>query len=670
MKYFNYKTCASVLSQAGENIFAFYDFSSGNGDVIYNQIYSPAQHSNASGIIADVLPGLILGKSNLISSNGGYFSGSDLVRVGVDLPFEGDWSAILDVSPDLCSYSVENNMSRVLFSSMDNIFSTSGFHVGINQSNRLYLQYNSGEKNTALNSEENNPTVNVTLLPEINKNCIITISQNKEYLSVGSYNLNTLTLNSQFLSTRENFKNSNSFYLGGFPHSGSGYWGVKANNEYTGYQGYVNNVALYSGQLDKSQTSIRCNCFFSTGSTTNLDFYTITSPTVTGYKETPIYDTEITGYVPYIENLIDNDGSSISVYRLSGLTGQVLVGSTVTYLSGETFIGEEVVSSTGILYDNEKFLLYNKYFLNFRDGLSSGENLELLHFKSPRFDNNIKPDLINGNQVSSDLIRLYQYGTYAQSNEDVSINSQEGHQPDFYINKQNLTLSGFEIAEHNLVYDTVSRPAICVDWSGLWSRGAVNVAKIPYFPYTPVWFPSGPQFIQTGNSIITITGIAVSSGLLSGQNLSGQELTENVELYLNGQKLTHDVDYVTGVYSDVPALHIDSSNLPDFRYSGLQFNQGADQYDVVGIETSELCFVPILSGEKPTRILKKITSNLNGISEPLSGYSEMIWVNGIRQEREVNYKKGLECSLTNSFTFFENKPFLFYNNDADYLNLG
>ena len=83
-----------------------------------------------------------------------------------------------------------------------------------------------------------------------------------------------------------------------------------------------------------------------------------------------------------------------------------------------------------------------------------------------------------------------------------------------------------------------------------------------------------------------------------------------------------------------------------------------------------MCFVPKVSGEKAAEMLKTVTADANGIADPLSGFSEMVWLNGVRLERGYDYKKGKECGLTNAYTFFGENPFIFYNNNEEYLNYG
>ena len=75
-------------------------------------------------------------------------------------------------------------------------------------------------------------------------------------------------------------------------------------------------------------------------------------------------------------------------------------------------------------------------------------------------------------------------------------------------------------------------------------------------------------------------------------------------------------------------------------------------------------------GGTTREFLESITGNVDGIEQNLSGFSEMVWRNGIRQTEYLDYKLGKECSLKRSFTFFGENPFIFYNNDEEFLNFG
>lgn len=751
MEYQYYKDCSDAQSLNNGDIKGFYDFSSGEGEFIYNQLHLHPNHKNASGIVIDILPGLLLGDSNLVPSFGGYLSGTDVIKIGNHVPFAKEWSAVLDISPELCSYANEDNLSRILFSSMRSLSSESGFHVGINQSNRLYVQYNTGTLNVAhpfVNHANNSVAYTRTLAPEINKNCIVTISQSEKDISIGAFDLNTEELTTQSIPVREEFQNSNTFYFGHFPVLDAGFWGIAARQEYTGYQGYINSIALYSGMTDRTEADLRCNCMFSTGIEVTSSVTETKSSNITGYEEFPSYATGVTGFIEYSTNLVDDDGTNLAVYGLQGVTGQFVDGLDTFYLTGEQITTSVTSYTSGVSYDDDKKSLYNRYFLNFRGGLTKGEIIEFFSFDTSRSDNQLKPDLLDEQKVLSEKIKLYYYGVFNQSDEDASLSSIEGHQYDYFID-ENMQLSGYAIDQHNLIYDIVDDRSVCTDWSGVWRRSKVDVATgasqpADWWPRPvshPWWTQSG-QFIQTGSGtlntgeydVITITGLEIFAGSLSGQVIKAQQLIEDTEFYINGIKLTEDVNYTTGIfnwrdasshvnipdewdlthkggandkyydgeivsYNDggglevyvcnstagtlldpttsywdswvgEPAININASSLPDFYYTGLTLDtgQGDTTYQVGGVDTPEICFVPKLSGEEPNRILKITTGNLLGMPDPASGYSEMLWINGMRQERHTDYRKGLECSLNNSFTFFEENPLMFYNNDENYLN--
>ena len=201
MEYGHYIDCLRIKELTTGTIQAYYDFNHvydgahssqmDPGEFVYNQLYSEAQHIG-NVLISDVLPGICVGQTNLPIHGvevdnevvRGYFSGVDIIRVGVTLPFS-DWTAIMDMNPFLCDYSDSPNLSRVLLSTMESFDSTSGFHVGINQANRPYIHYNL-----------NNQPVYRTLNKEIYAHSLVAIAKGEDDISVNVYDVATDSLSS------------------------------------------------------------------------------------------------------------------------------------------------------------------------------------------------------------------------------------------------------------------------------------------------------------------------------------------------------------------------------------------------------------------------------------------------------------------------------------------
>ena len=709
-----------------------------------------------------LLPGISIGRTDhpiegqtIYQGDEGYYGGEDLVQVGFEIDYS-NWSAILDISPELCDYNVENNLSRIIFSTMDSYDSLSGFHIGINQGNKLYIRYKEAESSQS-----------TTLNSEIGKNSIININKGGNTVSVGLYNLETEELSQATLSYQDH-PPSNKMYLGNFFSN--------TNIDYTGYQGFINDFTLFNTNLSSSEVISSCGCMFSSGANiTNLTSEIIV-PNVTGFAEETQYITGVTGYVEAIKEVTDHGTApptTMLVSYQSGVTGLVDIGGSTTLLTGAPSVISNTVSLTGVLNDQDKLDLYNRYFLNFNNGLKSGEHVEILSFSSPREDTQLF--LNDDNEVTSSGIRLYNYGLYRQSKNDPSYMTQgtwgesgariayeePDHVYDYWVN-EDKSLSGFATDERNIIYDLIDSTAICIDFSGYWSHktdaSADQDGLVPnrintgtqfvgdYFPPTSQFFnetdPGNlPRSRDQGQVIIT--------------GISGQKIWENNHIYYNGQKLIENTDFFTGHIETGNDLSIDALVITG-GIQGVSILGGPFEYIHPGIFSSydaiintpdsfytpQMCFVPMVTGEKPEVLQKYIgpctvvpycrnTSNstdqpqhttevdcletdgtcsdnlyttktsclaqekvwtpsntwfntyeskaiceakdgawapFDGIEDPLSGFSEMIWLNGIRLQKGLDYRKGKECSMSKSFTFFGENPFLFYNNDEEYLN--
>ena len=725
------------------NFQAFYNLSSGeknllgtNADFIYNLKFPTGEHTkqvtingNLTGVIESrLLPGFSIGETDMPVTHEGYFSGVDLVQVGLGFDHTG-WSAVLDITPNLCDYSSENNLSRVLLSTMDSYNSVSGFHVGINQANRLYLQCNEADKISY-----------ATLNKEVNKNSIINISQNENDLSIGVYDIEEEKLDNKIISF-SGFARSDKMYLGNFLNN--------TNPDYTGYEGYINNFALLDAAYSINNSNHLCRCMFSTGTESFVTSYQIVSPNVTGFTEVTGYATGITGYVEQYRQMTDKDGETFYSSFQSGVTGLINLGLQTVWQTGAPIVASHNIHTTGATYDNDKYGLYNRYYLNFDGGIRSGETIEILSFSEPRHDVNLSLD-INGKVNALSGIRLYNYGLYRQNKTDPSLYAGrlnltphetvhldgDDHVYDYVVNSDN-TLSGFITDEQNIVYDTVGNNSICIDFSGHYETHKIRTGSVG------AYFPTTEQFLSNelnDKGQVIITGI------------SGEQVHDGYQIYYNGQKLIEGIDYLTGntqyKYNNntynIDALII-TGGTPGFDAPKDYFHNGEwfGNYNAIintpnSVYTPQMCFVPKVSGEQPSSLVKSVVGcsvppycsdpqylnkttceaigtcsntsftnkttceqngydwtqtndwidmheskalceasggiweadGMDGIPDPLSGFNEMIWVNGVRQIRNQSYKLGRECSLSKSFTFFGENPFIFYNNNEEFINFG
>jgi len=687
MSYNSYIKCIEAKLPSTGELQIFYDFSSGeknvlntSADLLYNLRYPTGESvkqvtigGTQTGVIESSLyPGFSIGQTDMPVTHNGYFSGVDLVKVGLTVDYDG-WSAALDMTPDLCDYTDQNNLSRVLFSTMDSHDSTSGFYLGINQAGRLYLQCNNGGTHPA-----------ITLNSEINKNSVVGVSQFGDTLTAGVINLETRVVDQESLVV-DGYAASNKMYLGGFLSN--------TNIDYTGYEGTINNFALFNENYEEGELYSMGECMFVTGVEVTSTTSEIVSPNITGYREETIYATGVTGYVEQYKTITDGDGNNFLTTYQSGVTGLISgLGTQVVFLTGAPTVASNTFTTSGIIHEQSKIDLYNRYYLNFKNGLESGEHIEILSFSSPRPDIGLEPNA-DGQVSHSTGLRLYNYGLYKQSSGDFSLDingfipqsetilpvttTRGGHDYDYYV-LEDQTITGFVTDEQEVIYDVVGDTAICIDYSGWWGESPLGLMPEGFAPNKVATgygssagnFPERPQFFNEKNTVqepwrdkgqVIITGI------------SGQKIWRDHHIYYNGQKLIENIDYFEQPHTyinggnnyTVDALVI-TGGLPGVAIYGNSYSSIIGSPD--GFYTPEMCFVPIVLGEQPQEILKNITGDTYGIPDPLSGFSEMIWLNGVRQKRDISYRLGKECSLTRSFTLFGENPFIFYNNSEGFLN--
>ena len=542
----DYINCLNISSENTGNLQVFYDLESGKDDYIYNLVHPKDDHFVGNAIHTDKLPGLSLGKTDLPVTKSGLFEEEEILRVGRTVPFD-NWSATIDINPYLCSYRSKDNLSRVLISTMESSDTTSGFHVGINQSNRLYIQYN-----------DNQNTYVKTLPSEINNNSVVGISKGETDIFVHYFDPN---VDSGYFASvpTENVKHSNHLFIGNF--------NSNSNKEYTGYLGYIHNFALFSGEFAGDSISKHSRCMFGKGTYTETISHEDVSYEITGNTQKTVYTTGVTGFKDITSYLPQEDGVNVPIYYKSGITGLIEAGEETVLLTGKKITHEYDTKVTGVIYDEEKEKLYSRYFMNFRDGLVDGEKIEIHSFKDPRFDLQLKPK--EDQEIISNKIRLYYYGAFNQASGDQTASSP--HVFDYFINPTGgkFFLSGYDLSQHNLIYDLVDTGSICLDFSGHWgtlcsngqyddktsceaNNGAWGDSAAEIANYNPdkhhridvdislggfTWFPWNPQFIETGHDTVTITGVL------------GKDVHER-DVYMNGQKLIYGEGYQTGIHTE------------------------------------------------------------------------------------------------------------------------
>lgn len=317
--------------------------SSGNAKVSYswnamgvgyveNDLADSADHVINGTLNATVKPGISVGSTDYVvnpansnSTDGGNFESNDVISVGSKVEYD-NWTAFLNVKESLCGNQTDKKRSRVLLTSMDDLTVLSGFMVGINGSNKLFYEYinSSGIKEAEVLNRVIGDKDLISISSSKSSNSI-TLGVYDPVKGVGEY--------SSFGIDPLNY--GDKFYIGGtlagITLTGTTY----ADDNYRGFQGYIENFLLLSGSYGESYLNKISDVFFLTayargGNVTSQSPYDI----VTGYTESQIIAGQgITGYEMQTVNVQDGQGNVTSVLEEVPMYGN-LYENQITYLTG------------------------------------------------------------------------------------------------------------------------------------------------------------------------------------------------------------------------------------------------------------------------------------------------------------------------------------------------
>jgi hypothetical protein len=201
-----------------------------------------------------------------------------------------------------------------------------------------------------------------------------------------------------------------------------------------------------------------------------------------------------------------------------------------------------------------------------------------------------------------------------------------------------------------MLYDICTGTRIVSPFSGAWDSGKIALDG-------GAFFPSSRQFYESGSWIVLIspggTGTNGTGILCSGYN----------DLYLNGQKLIRNSDFIdinTGAFV-VQAIHCSA---PTFSAEPLYDIGNPLPTGVTDVSDNELTILPRPDAVARRFMITQTTDVITGVS----GFSNQLWINGLRQKEEVEYRTNGLCSLVTGFSHFNELPTLSCNNN--YFNLG
>jgi len=469
------------------------DSTSKTGYLFFNNQTGAEYQYSGSKIYDTGCPALSYSESARVSQGlvSGQFNSYNKFRILGNTVSE-DWTAFIVFKH---SETGASNSSKVLFSTKDYDYSTSGFAVGINGCNRIFCEHDtpaSGKRIYTLNQELDN------------KN-ILSVSKVNTILSIGLHQfedeLNKLSSNVMY--NLENYAASNKMYLGGLGASGI---------DYKNYSGTIDSFMLFNVGLGFPERNTFAKSFYCSSYDTG-GYYTETTSfiSVTGIelRSVPVA-TGVTGYVEVLAGVEIVDGGTINKYAYSGVTG-VIYNTLAIELTGTTSGQSDILNfnppsgiydyNYSVPFANSKIVLNANFDSSYKEVYSfSGINNDDLNLL-PSFDNaSLKYAVLETGD--GEFINFYLNGV-AQPNVQTLTSTMTG---DFVVSGNAIDSNGFFDDNDFAVYDII--------------------------------FGSG-----------YITGLTTADISSGSKALSGS-FVNNRDIYLNGNKLISGIDY-SGVGASV-----------------------------------------------------------------------------------------------------------------------
>jgi len=558
------------------------DSTAKTGYVFFNSQTGAQYQYSGSKIYDTGCPALSYSESARVSEGlvSGQFNGFNKFRI-LGNTTSDDWTAFIVFKH---SETGASDKSKVLFSTKDYDYSTSGFAVGINGCNRVFCEHDtpsSGKRIYTLNEELDNKNV-------------LSVSKVNATMSIGLHQfddkMNKMSSNVQY--NTESYSPSDKMYLGGLGTSGI---------NYRNYSGTIDSFMLFNVGLGFPERNTFAKSFYCSSYDTGGYYTTTTSfVSVTGIElRSVIVATGITGYVEVLAGTEIVDGGTINKYAYSGVTGAIY-NTLAVELTGVTSGQSDILSFSApsgiydynysIPFANSKVVLNANFDSSYKEVYSfSGVNNDDLNLL-PSFDNaSLKYAVLQTGD--GEFINFYLNGV-AQPNLQALTGTMTG---DFIVSGNAIDSDGFFDANDFAVYDIV--------------------------------FGSG-----------SITGLTVADVSAGSKALSGF-FVNNRDVYLNGNKLISGIDY-SGVGQTVV---ISTTNLIDG--------------DIMLIPRHNMNFSRYTGYSD------------NNFDSSLKLFDEQIWINGLRQIRELDYLKVADFSL--KYSSFSLEPFqdIIYNNDTGFFNV-
>jgi hypothetical protein len=595
-------------------IVGIYDFGSGSSGVFYNLIYPTGLSFSGSQVYGPTYPLISVGKN----ISGYQFTGVNAYRIGYT--FSGDFGLVLDIDYSGCARNTTGTAYTLISTASSPTGLSGSFLIGINDANQVFFETSGFTRTLGYELRD--------------KNFVYVGLGNQKSIEFGVFDYLNQTLVSESFSLDTLQNTINTIYIGSYlTYSGT---------SYTGYFGKINNAVFSDKTLDLSGVSSCSNCLFVTGQTTGaLQVTNLTIPIVTGYLTSGVSGQTITGYVPFTGTITKSDNTTISVVFPSGLTTLAKIEDLTTILTGSTQVSITGGNVPIFLTDPNKINPFVSYNIQFDFSLGSGDYVEVQTY--PYFASNINIPILNEDYPSNTGF-IQVVGNGLVETKDV----------DYFVVRNKI--SGF-FDDDLLAFDVMNTRPIVMAYSGYWTRDAIPLSG-------GAMYPPFPQFDEITGDVVILS-------------ISGTGMTFDTEVYLNGQKLRTGYHYTLvddgisgynfyGISGAVDLL-LHSNNLPFLIVNPLYSPTGGLPTGIASVEDSELTiFTRYGQFNNFIYDLTGTTSILTGIT----GFSERVWVNGIRQRLNSDYVKTFKCSVASGISAPPSVPFNFYNNENSYFNIG
>jgi len=625
----NYIGCLSGNGLATGNLRVFYDFSASSGNCLFNSVFGSGEQVLGGFPLISKYPGIVVktGSSSMGEVLSGQFSGDGLIRVSKAIPFSS-FTAVIDFENNFCDSS-SSSLARTLLST--NTTGISGFDLSINQANRLSVQYpvQDGSYRRHCSSYE---------LSEQNT---VFLSHSDQRMLMGFYDYE-LELYKYDVFLIPGYTESDNWHIGG---------AFSPLSLTTGFKGTIRNFALFSQDLLNNASPAEClycsgvNWQESTGS------YSIYGVGSFNFSTTSI--SGVTGYQQQLTTVPHPTGGTTTLAYESGVSGVVSSQDEITSTSNVTSTGYTFFSSPQVLYDYPAKLAFAERTILFSEPVPSGYLIEIYSYARPNRQLNIPVSNFGLDKLSYPNALLWQNGILNIEDIDYSLDG--------------TTFAGVEIQGYDptdvFTYNLTTGRLLVTEYSGVWERSRIILNSGTWDTEESgviSYWPPESQYVSSGDALL-ITGV-------SGLSPSGYDL------YLNGKKLTDGYDYSMVLSGSSPVVAMSGEVLPDFTASlslsgNLNVMGWPSGSPPTGVYDS---IVPLLvfSETDSTQYVRHVfLTDAPLPSYLITGFSEEVWINGVKQARNYSYQNTYPCSPSSGLNSYSVNGLLVYNNETTYYNI-